>query len=72
MNENETLNLMDYAVVEDGVIVNVLVFDNEKTAEEFGCLPLAPYQGIGDKYISPEEYKEQQFKQEIQNAVDAV
>lgn len=66
MEENKTL--MDYAVVENGTIVNVLVFDNEKTAEEFGCLPLAPYQGIGDIYMSPEEYK----KKEFQNSIDSV
>lgn len=70
MEENVTL--MDYAVVEDGVITNVLVFDNEKTAEEFGCLPLAPYQGIGDVYMSPEEYKKKEFDSEIQNAVNMV
>lgn len=70
MEENATL--MDYAVVEDGVITNVLVFDNEKTAEEFGCLPLAPYQGIGDVYMSPEEWKKKEFDSEIQSAVNAV
>ncbi len=55
----ETKALLNYAVVEDGIITNVLVFDNEDTAEEFGCLPLAPYQGIGDIYVSPEDYAHQ-------------
>lgn len=70
MDENKIL--MDYAVVEDGIIANVLVFDNEKTAEEFGCLPLAPYQGIGDVYMSPEEWKKKEFDAEVQSAINLV
>lgn len=68
----QELNLMDYAVVEDGVIVNVLVFDNEQTAEEFGCLPLAPYQGIGDVYISPEEYARQESIRNVQEILNSI
>lgn len=68
----EETKLMDYAVVENGVIVNVLVFDNEETAEEFGCLPLAPYQGIGDTYISPEEYEKQEELRKIKDIIDQV
>lgn len=70
MDENKTL--IDYAVVENGVITNVLVFDNEQTTEEFSCLPLAPHQGIGDIYMSPEEYKEKQFHEDIQSVVNEV
>lgn len=71
MPEQET-NLMDYAVVEDGIITNVLVFDNEKTAEEFGCFPLAPYQGIGDVYMTPEEYEKQERERQIQDIIDSI
>lgn len=68
----ETKELLNYAVVEDGVITNVLVFDNEKTAEEFGCLPLAPYQGIGDVYMSPEDYAHQEARNNAANLLNGV
>ena len=58
MNEK----LLDYAVVENGIITNVLVFADEKTAKDFGCLPLSPTQGIGDSYLSPEEYERNRLK----------
>lgn len=49
-------NLFDAAIVdENGIITNILVFDNKETMHEFGALRLAPRQRIGDKYIEPKE-----------------
>lgn len=64
--------LTNYAVVEDGIIINILVFDDAKTAKEFGCLPLSPNQGIGSVYISPEKYKAQENLQRLQEAIDEI
>lgn len=68
----ESKKLINYAVVENGIITNVLVFDDESTAMEFGCYPLTPYQGIGDAYITPEKYKQQEFQSNISNIINEV
>lgn len=66
----EANTLFDAAIVnEDGVIENVLVFDNEDTMREFGAYHLAPGQGIGDIYVTPEEYETQRQKDELHNLV---
>lgn len=55
MQENN--NVFTAAIInEDGIIENVLIFDNEDTMREFGAKHLAEGQGIGDIYITPEEY----------------
>lgn len=64
--------LQDYAVVENGIITNVLVFDNENTAKEFGCFPLAFGQGIGDTYMAPEEYSVKTFRDGVMEMIDSV
>lgn len=56
-------NLFDAAIVNnDGIIENILVFDNEETMKEFGALRLASGQGIGDVYMTPEEYESEKQK----------
>ena len=75
MYENE--NLFNGAILdENGVIINVLVFDNEDTMREFNALRLADGQGIGDKYMTPAEYKafvdKNALQREVQNVVDEV
>lgn len=49
---------MPYAIVKDGIIVNVIIIDDEKYIEAFNALPLKAGQGIGDTYETPEENKE--------------
>lgn len=44
---------MDYAIIENGVIKNVIVIDNEEDAAFFHALPLKEGQGIGDIYEAP-------------------
>lgn len=61
-------NILSGAIVDDGVILNILVFDNENTMREFNALPLAEGQGIGDEYLSPEEYAD---KKKVKQIVDA-
>lgn len=47
---------MNAAIVNnEGIIENVLIFDDEETMKEFGAVRLADGQGIGDKYMTPEE-----------------
>lgn len=69
--------LFNAAIVnEEGIIENVLVFNSEEIMHDFGAKRLAPGQGIGDKYISPEEYntlhKKEILLNEIQMAVDDI
>lgn len=63
---------MHYAVIQDGIIINVLVFDDDEIAKKFGCLPLCPDQGIGDRYISLEDHKKITFSAEISNVVNNI
>lgn len=63
-------NLFDGAIVnEEGIIENVLVFDNEDTMHEFGALRLAEGQGIGDVYMSPEDYAKKIQKEQLHNTI---
>lgn len=75
MEENK--NLFDGAIVnEEGVIENVLVFDNEDTMYEFGAKRLAEGQGIGDIYMTPEDYAKRQQQEAlhatIANSIDDI
>lgn len=63
-------DLFNAAIVnEEGIIENILVFDNEETMKEFGALRLAKGQGIGDKYVTPEEYVVDEQNREIRNLI---
>lgn len=63
--------MFDAAIVnEAGIITNVLVFHDEQTMKDFGALLLSPGQGIGDKYITPEEYAVQQELNTFRKLVD--
>lgn len=65
-------NLFDAAIInEEGIIENVLVFDNEDTMHEFGALRLAEGQGIGDTYMTPEEVQVLKEKAGLQNLIMA-
>lgn len=69
----ESENLFNGAIVdENGVITNVLVFDNEDTMREFNALKLADGLGIGDEYMTPEEYKTYIAKLEVKNMIDQI
>lgn len=71
MDENKT-ELFNAAIVENGIIVNILVFDNEATMRDFGALPIADGQGIGDEYMTPEEYTEKQTRERMMNYVEDI
>ena len=45
---------MIYCIVENGIIVNVIVCENDEIATQFGAV--IGYEGaaIGDKYVPPE------------------
>lgn len=48
--------LFNAAIVnEEGIITNILVFDNEETMREFNAFPISDNQRIGDKYVAPKE-----------------
>lgn len=71
MSENE--NLFNGAIVdENGIITNVLVFDNEDTMREFNALKLVSDLGIGDTYMTPEEYKKHIAKMELKNMINQI
>lgn len=64
---------MDYAVVEDGLITNVIVIDDPKYADAFHALPLKEGQGIGDRYEAPEEISETDKKlSELESRIDSL
>ena len=41
---------MEFLVIENGVIANIIVCDNEETAGEFGAVPFYESARIGDEY----------------------
>lgn len=44
---------MNYAILEEGIIVNTIVVDDEEYARSIGAFPLKEEQGIGDIYEAP-------------------
>ena len=44
---------MDYCIVQDGTIANMIIFENEEIAEEFGAVPSYEGARIGDSYDPP-------------------
>lgn len=56
-NANFTAAILD----KNNIIINVLVFDDENTMKKFGAKHLTEGQGIGDVYMTPEEYKRNQL-----------
>lgn len=71
MDEKNT-ELFNAAIVENGIIVNILVFDNEDTMREFGALRVLDGQNIGDEYMTPEEYIEKQTRKRMMSLVEDV
>lgn len=63
---------MDYAVVKDGIIENVIVIEDEKYAEVFHALPLKEGQGIGDTYEPPEEIVPRSVEDRVDDLETAV
>ena len=45
---------MNYCIVKDGIIVNIIVCDNDATANEFGAVPSYEGADIGYQYNPPE------------------
>ena len=45
---------MNYCIVKDGVIYNIIVCEDDQTAEAFGALPSSEGAVIGEKYSPPE------------------
>lgn len=45
---------MNYLIVEDGIITNIIVCDDDTTAEIFGAVPFYDGAGIGDAYSPPD------------------
>lgn len=67
MNEN----LFNAAILnEEGIIENIVVFDNEETMKEFNAVRLAYGQRIGDKYIVPEVYEIARQKRILNDIID--
>lgn len=46
---------MDYLLVTDGVITNIIVCDDDQTAASFGAVPWYEGAKIGDAYSPPPE-----------------
>lgn len=76
---------MNYCVVEDGIIVNIIVCENDDIASMFGALRGYDGANIGDTYIPPEPAPEPEptpyepdvwdelaeaYKQGVQSAYD--
>lgn len=45
---------MEYCIVEDGIIVNIIVCDSDEIAAEFGAQPSYEGAAIGQPYNPPE------------------
>lgn len=63
---------MNYAVLENDVIVNVLVFDDLESALTAGCFEMAQEQKIGEPYIAPEEYERLKIKNKQINLISSI
>lgn len=59
---------MNYLVVEDDIIVNIIVCDSDEEAENFGAIPFYNGASIGDKYNPPIE--EEKLKKIQQSKID--
>ena len=67
---------MNYCIVKDGIIVNIIVCDNDATANEFGAVPSYEGADIGYQYNPPEpapapEPDPKPTTEELLNAIDA-
>lgn len=60
---------MNYAIVENGIITNVIVIDEEKYVKMFHAFPLKEGQGIGDVYEAP---KEENWLDYIQDSINKI
>lgn len=45
---------MEYCIVEDGIIVNIIICDSDEIAAEFGAQPSYADAAIGQPYSPPE------------------
>lgn len=48
---------MKCALVQNGIIANIAVFDDAELASEFGYLQVHEEQRIGEMYFEPEQYQ---------------
>ena len=44
---------MNYCIVENGIIINIIVCENDEIASKFGAVPSYEGANIGDKYNPP-------------------
>lgn len=56
---------MEYCVVEDGVITNIIVCENDNIAAEFGACSIYDGAAIGDEYSPPEPEPEPKSEPEL-------
>lgn len=60
---------MDYLIIKDEIIENIIVCDDEQTANFFGAVPSYAEARIGDKYNPPAQ---EETKTEAETALDMV
>lgn len=59
-------------VDENGIIENILVFDNEEILKNFKALLLIGRQRIGDPYLTPEEYQKRELTSIIKSEINSI
>lgn len=47
----------EYAYVVDGIVINIAIFSDDKTAASFDYIPCVNGQKIGERYISNDMYR---------------
>lgn len=56
---------MDYLIIENGLITNVIVCDDDETAALFGAVPYYDGAGIGQAYEPPAEPEPEPTTEEL-------
>lgn len=62
---------MDYAIVENDTITNVIVVEDPLYAEKINALPLKDGQGIGDIYEAPDTDPDKAEPDNFEQMLDA-
>lgn len=60
---------MNYCIVENGIIVNMIVCENDETAKLFNAIPSYETARIGEVYTPP---KESTIKEELLGILDQI
>ena len=63
---------MEYCIVEDGIITNIIVCENDNIAAEFGAYSIYDGAVIGKKYSPPEPEPEPTLEDRVSSIESAI